>query len=479
MKSRLHSNVVFSCTLILGSLLAIATPQSADNRVNNLLTNNQTIDPLTSFTLPSLGCPMAHCDPRMSDRNLITAPAGPVNLRWRDMNIGGALTGLGCASNGSTVVCALTDTAPGGGAPYPGPYIIAFDGDGNRRWDSGNIINSNAWTSAPMLDNQGGAIVTDDTKIVRFDTKGNVLWNSPTPGGLPISPTITNNGAIVLATKASDGATQAPVSAYNPATGELLGILNITDKGGFYETLNTPGGRNNRVYISTQRRLLNGDVDPSNTGQLFAVEIDVTNPNPTQRLQVKWSFEYRSPSGASPLVINDVIYFDGAGLTPGTAPTTPYFFAVRDTGNAPVLVWARPLNSKVPASAAQDPRGGLWVIQLNYPYLLRLHETNGSILQVLNIDQIVNEPGSYIPSSAMSITGTNSHPVMIVSAIASFIPDSPRILAIDLTSVLRPLRWKYPLDCFGQYPVLKAADGSTVVVFATVRNGVAALSTVQ
>ena len=106
-----------------------------------------------------------------------------------------------------------------------------------------------------MVDPAGGVIAADNTKLLRFSPTGQVLWQTTTPGGTPISPTITDNGAIILATSGG------PVSAYDPATGALLDKLTfsgtVTSSGGtatsgYYDTINTPAVNGNRVYISTQ-----------------------------------------------------------------------------------------------------------------------------------------------------------------------------------------------------------------------------------
>src|SRR5689334_13084276 len=55
------------------------------------------------FPLPRVGCPMAHCDPRMSDVVGLRSPASAGLIRVDESAVGGG--GLGCVSNGRLVAC--------------------------------------------------------------------------------------------------------------------------------------------------------------------------------------------------------------------------------------------------------------------------------------------------------------------------------------------------------------------------------------
>lgn len=420
--------------------------------------------PRGGFMPAARGCPMAHCDPAMSDRVRMPVPA-VVTPGWSDPSAASPDTGLGCSSNGVIAVCSL-------GGPS-GPYLRAYDPDGNLLWHSGETLNSSAWTSAPMVDEHGGVIAADDAVLARFAPGGAVVWTSPTPGGTPISPTITANGVIVLATL------RGPISAFDSRTGKLLGVLDLRDTlGGLpgrFETMNTPGVRGNRVYVSTEFKLEDGSADPNHHARLYAIDVDRTGP-PADRLRVAWSYEFGARSGASPLVIEDLVIFDGDRLTPD-GPRAPRFFALRDYGAGASLVWQYELGGPGAASAAHDPRGGAWVFALGDMKLVRLAKADGAVMQIIDLGRLTGEAGAR-PWSAMSIAeGPDGQPVLLAAARA---PGAPYVVAVDLVAGTALWTHRMSDDVYGdlprgQWPILATPDGGRVLVFTT-RNGVKALA---
>jgi len=98
------------------------------------------------------------------------------------------------------------------------------------------------------------------------------------------------------------------------------------------------------------------------------------------------------------------------------------------------------------------------------------------VVQHINVDTLVNEPGMHIPDSAMSISGTATNPVMILAATV-LQTSSTFLIAIDL--VQGQLLWKYQIDegkgsaaqSHGQFPVVLSTTQQPVVVFTTDMNG--------
>jgi outer membrane protein assembly factor BamB len=324
-----------------------------------------------------------------------------------------------------------------------------------------------------MVDAAGGVIAADSARVIRFDPDGDVIWDTATPGGLPISPVITENGTVVLATW------NGPVSAYDSETGEKLAELWIREypgDPGFFETTNTPGVRVNRVYVSAHHQV-DRVVDEDNLAWLVAIDVDPTNPDPSERLRIAWHFEFGGPSGASPLVIGDTVYFDGDRPAPGTAQD-PHVFALQDNGTAVTEKWRQAMTSTIVASFARDPRGGLWVYPYPEKWLIRLDEGDGSEMQRIDVDALVapSEAGSHFPSSAMTITEPDSAPAMLLSAFAGN-PSSTYVAAIDLASA--SLLWKVKVadaagvKTAGQFPILQGYGRR--VVFSTFDDGVWAI----
>lgn len=428
-----------------------------------------------TYQVATHGCAMAHCDPRMSNIARMMPPSSiaPASV-WHDTSRPGSTGGLGCSSNGSMVVCTFTTNAA-----QPTPTLTAYDAEGNQLWSS-SLLDANAYASAPLITSNGDVIAADDHTLVRFDSAGNVLWQTTTPGGIPISPTITDSGIIILATALG------PISAYNSTTGALVSTLNLSatlpiggrNVDGYFDTVNTPTLIGNRVYISMQFRDSAND-DVLSVGRLYAIDV-VTDNTGQATLVPAWYYEFGGPSKASPLLYEDSgktdIYFDGSALQPGDS-FAPHLFAIQDRGTAPQLLWTRPTPNDVPISPAQDPRGGLWVFAHGSPNLVRLAYNSGVVLQKISLSTLVGNGGAACPASVMTITGTASQPVMIVSAMSPA-SGASYVVAIDLAD--SSLLWTYEVDQGlgrsavpnGQFPIVQTAGGTPEVVFSTYGNGV-------
>jgi outer membrane protein assembly factor BamB len=354
-------------------------------------------------------------------------------------------------------------------------WIRAYSPDGEVLWSSA-ALSTQAHYSAPIIGPDGGVIAADQNRIIRFDPSGTEVWSMPTAGGSPISPNVTDNGEIVLATQGG------PVSAYDFATGNLIAQLRLDAtiavsgrmRTGFFDTINTPAIRGNRIYISTRFRY---GYRTTNIGRLYA--LDLVPPN----FAIAWFYEFRAPSGTSPTLGSDgertIIYFDGSGLTPSSG-NDPRALAVRDMGREGVLLWSYQMSNLPQSSPALDPResGGIWYFAFASSELLRLDEISGGLIQTIDVDSIVgDDTGTFIPHSVMTISGDGESPVMMVAAAASNYSRA-YVIAIDLNA--GSLLWKYQVDegrgfngtPAGQYPMLLNSEEEPVVVFSTRQNGV-------
>jgi hypothetical protein len=407
-----------------------------------------------AFVLPAQGCPMAHCDARMSDAVNATPPMNPTVL-YHDPVPTGSSYGLGCSSNLHVVACTYHNRNSAN--------LVVYGPDGHTIFTSGGLLNNKAWTSAPIVDASGGVIATDDTYLIRYAADGQILWQAALPGGTPISPVLTANGFILVAT---DG---GPISAYSLSTGRLLGVLTVTDAAGrVYSTKNTPSINWNRAYISMAAG------NNSNYGQLVAIDVDPSNA--AAPLSLKWAFPFGGPSGASPLFIGNMIYFDGAHLTAdGWSPAGPYMFGLQDLGNTCSLIWKKVMSSPVKANAAQDPRGGLWVFAAGSTALLRLSENSGAVLQSVDVNALVNRPFSEKPSSALSIVrGPNGETMMLAGVSPEWGSGNPSFaVALNLDS--STLVWELQLAdgdmTASQFPIVANSQGAPIVVFPGVNSG--------
>lgn len=432
------------------------------------LWNGKFIDP---FVLAQDGCPMAHCDSRMSDlADELPPPAAGATLIANDPALStggepmGSAIGAGCSTNGTVAACALGELPESPETecnPEWQDTLVMFDYAGGdtlpvRKWSSGAILSCFSWTSVPLLGEDGGVIQADETRIVRFGPEGGLLWSAPTPGGIPISLVAVGDSTIL------SGTLFGPLSTYDAWSGVRRSVLNLTADDGRYETVNTPAVQGNRAYLSTHYSL------DFSKGRLYAVDI-----GPAGELSVAWFVEFGGPSGASPLVIGDMIYIDGDGLEPTTSPN-PHVIAIRDEGFSGSVVWSKDLagTGRVRASYAEDPRGGLWLYHVG-SQLLRFaaedgnSDGEGDLLQEIDVDALIDEPGAHRPTSVMSVYGSAASPVMLLSATAfsGETATSVYVVAIDLAG--GSLLWKVPVpsDQFvgAQFPAIQGSFGPRVL----------------
>jgi outer membrane protein assembly factor BamB len=443
-------------TLLIGALVAaLSAPASSAEKLQQL----------RPFYPAPAGCAMVHCDARMTDLVRITPPTSPNPVVFaHDTEPTGvanplgqtAATGPGCAANTRIVVCAYNNNF--------GDNVVAYDHSGARLWTSGTLLNETAFASVPMIDQSGSVIAADDSSLIRFSPTGQVLWNTPTPGGIPISPVPMSTGAIVLATW------KGPISVFDSTNGRLIGSLDVRPTDGdtaLFDTVNTPCVVNERLYVSMALR-----GDPAATAWLAA--IDVVPTNAAEPLKVVWHVPFGGPSGASPLCVSNMIYFDGGRLDPG-GPAAPHIFAVRDDGAVGTLVWAHPVVSAVPASFALDPRGGFWAEFTGYRRLERRSLRTGAVVETLDVTALVADPSPNFPWSVLSVTGTATEPILVLGTTSAG-GSTSYVIAVELAA--RSLLWKVNISpTFGadvasvQFPIILDSVGKPVMVFAGRNSG--------
>jgi outer membrane protein assembly factor BamB len=443
------------------------------------------------FTLPDKGCFMAHCDPCQSDDNFMPVPEKNVSVVWYHRELAGEQMGtLGLGFSGNTEIAACTFSGPS-------DNLIVYDYNGTRLWNSGDLLNGWAGSSGPMIDIYGRVIACDNKVVIMvdpldYDQDGDILeWKTELPnGGIPFSPIITQDGTIIIATD------RGPIYALNSTDGSLLAIkylipdqpvltllqlLGLNDSG-YFSTINTPCTNGNRVYISTHYKDVTGWFALFFDARLYAIDVDAQNPNPDDRLKVAWFRGFGGPSGASPTLINDTIYFDGDRGQPSLM-LSPHIYAVQDMGSSGKLKWKTAIPASIDANMASDPRGGLWVVDTFLGRLVRYSIDTGKVLDRVNINALVKESGWHTPTSVITISGNESRPILLVSATAiNVLKSSSYVLAIDLTNN-NALLWKVKISetsfvdlqiSLGQYPIL-TQNGEPRIVFATTSGGVWAL----
>jgi hypothetical protein len=442
-------------------------------------------DEQVPFEIPTVGCPMAHADRNMSDNCFLPVPKQNVGIVWHSLKLPGekaGSVGLGFSGNGYIAACTYEGVKDN---------LVIYDYDGNILWSSGFLLDSFTATSAPMVDIHNRVIACDNKKIVLvdpldYDHDGVILeWESPLPyKGLVLSPILLNDSTIVLATK------NGPLYAFNSSNGHLISYtyLQTYDKDdpliiqlltrfhGFYETINTPCVQGNRVYVLAQ--FTTGGIVSlcKRFGSLIAVDIVPNAPDEKERMKIAWHYDFGGPSGGSPLLINDTIYFDSEKASPHSW-TKPYAHAIIDKGDRYEIKWVKRIPCIVYGSFAKDPRNSFWIIDNAGSKLHRTSVESGDILEYIDVDGIVNEPGKHIPCTVITICENEIRPILIlgVNAIYSHF-FSAYVIAIDLTNN-NSLLWKVKVASgnismldfpSGQFPVLIKENASRIV-FSTLQ----------
>jgi hypothetical protein len=423
------------------------------------------------FSLPGSGCPMAHCDSRMSDAVNATTP-GVAAVVHVDRSSAGAVAGLGCVSNGKLAACT------GGSDPALHPNLVVYNADGKPIWDDGGILGSTAWSSAAMISADGQVIAVDQQTVLRADPVAKkVIWRSSKPDtGKPISPVVigATSSMLLLATMSAGDGTPGEVSVWDLDTGALLSHQAIVDpsSGRAYVSLNTPAVSGSRAYLLTS-----ADADKTD-GRLYAVDIcESQTCGGRGTLIPVWHYNFAGPSGSSPLLIGSRLFFDG-----DQRPGMGNFFALDDLGDTPLRAWSAKFTNYFSASAAQDPRGGLWVYPWQTGNILRLNEATGAIDQTVEISPVLGLDSGYSPVTAVTVSHSDAGAVVLTLGVrtpSGSTGTGPHVAAIDVSSApAGSMLWKFKVSpnqkrnsVTGQFPIVVNAAGSRRVVVRGTKSG--------
>jgi len=320
-----------------------------------------------------------------------------------------------------------------------------------------------------------------------YNSQNHIIeWVAPVPFGLMPSNYIFYEGNIGFATS-PDGI----VSAFDNTTGEELASNAIEPPqllqgGDYYSTINSACVKGNRIFLACEK-------DGNRTGRLYAVDVH-PDAVPSDRLHVAWYFNYSGKSQASPTLIGNTIYFDGYNDSKWYCPEPkdPHIYAVYIANGT--KKWSVKYNFTTWFSFSMDPRGGFWYEESGIfgdtgQNVTHFNQENGAVIEKINISRLINDPGLFpiIPCSCMTMCGTETNPIMLISANRHcVIPSIPGkwVAAIDLANN-NNLLWKVRLDPFlllshhsnyanGQYTILMNNHNSRVL-FGTWLGGVYAL----
>ncbi|VVB60996.1 Uncharacterised protein [uncultured archaeon] len=264
---------------------------------------------------------------------------------------------------------------------------------------------------------------------------------------------------------------------------------------GFFSSINSICAKGNRIFVTTQYKKPGTRPFNDTIGRLYAIDVNPDATNESDRLRENWSYTFFGVSQASPTLIDDTLYFDGYNNTPIRQNRDPHIYAVYTNGTEK---WKISYDNITLFSFARDPRGGFWYEdsdQIRSLFggntggnkLVRFYEENGTEIkgQAIDMKTILNDSGSYkdkpvLPCSDMTTCGTETNPIMLISANHPLLTEGKWVLAIDLSNN-NQLIWKVPIYSWsdfnyagGQYTILNES-GHYRVLFGTYVGGVMAI----
>lgn len=454
----------------------------------------------SGFTLAPIGCAMGHCTPLADDSDLQVPPA-TANRAWKDPTVSGANVQVGCSSNASIAVCGLSGSAVADGGGAVSPTMVAYNPDGSHAW---TYTGSSSGFPAPMVDTSGGAIAANSDVVVRLGSDGHTIWKQLNPGGAPKTPTPVGTKFVFLATSASPANSHsAPLITYDTATGTdkhsyaAVSPIGSSTPTYYYSSGNSPAVSGNRAYVVMGREKSDGSQDTCDIGRLVAFDI-ASDGSITEAWR---SAAFEGPSGASPMILGDQIFFDGAEPSPGnscldddgtpltvtaasqspadvnganTSGKDGYFFGLKDNGASATFQWNTSLGGDCQANSPRDPRGGLWVYPLGKPSLFHLDTTNGLKESDSFTDLTQAIPNATTIASDMTMSGTATKPILILSVLKGPLNN---VCALDLAATSNRMVWCYPSGvAAGQFPIISNSTSGPVVVYATAATGIEAIN---
>lgn len=407
------------------------------------------------LTLPSTGCPMAHCTNHLNDAVGLISPSTNVVSTPAFAAGPGAKRGLGCSSNGSIAACTFGSTT--------GPNLIGYTAGGTELFTDNGLFDQNAYTSAPIVFSNGAVLAADDQTMALFSPNPqpqpgySITWSTKIAkvshgGDSPLSPVPVPSGPspafVVIARRLSGW-----ISTYNVNTGaepahSIQVKVPINNIDTVCTSANTPAVDGSNVYIAEQCG--------TNTGVLAIVAV-AADGSMTYITSLSWnpSFQFLAPSGASPTFANGMVYFDGSTPAGGGV-----FYGVPANGIGTIVSTAGFRTFKAfKANAPFDPvRNGIWVWDVG--------DSNLYLLDAITLEptSVPVIPAGYLPSSAISLSrrDTNNDVILTFGAIPPGKSSVPYITAMDVTTSIAadeslfatPLNQTVGNYAAGQFPIV-------------------------
>ena len=291
-------------------------------------------------------------------------------------------------------------------------HLHAYDTRGNLVWKSKPMedwddLDSAAFLSAPVLDENGHLFLPDSNQLWSFDAAGNTRWVTKLPGlginGYVFSVYFTHTGHAGIIS--SDG----KVALFDRATGALaMPILDLPGVPGLPASPMPPGlfadgSIDERILQDSWDAIFGFNMEVANTpsvhsetGRIFIVAtgrepdavvlygIDVTDSGPEIAFETSLG---RSGSGTSPTVSFDgryVYVIDGGGHLTGVST---------ETGE---IAWKSEETAVTGVSSTTAPNGRVYTFDLNY--LFCWDGSNGDVIWKRDLREVAEREVPWLAS---------------------------------------------------------------------------------
>jgi outer membrane protein assembly factor BamB len=278
------------------------------------------------------------------------------------------------------------------------------------------------------------------------------------------------------------------VTAFDNTTGQELATnaIQVTPQllqgDDYYSTINSACVYGNRVFLVCEKK-----GEPK--ARLYALDVFPNATTESGVFREAWNFSYYGKSQASPTLIGNAIYFDGYNDTIIHKKRDPHIYAVYI--NNGTKKWSVKYNFTTWFSFSMDPRDGFWYEESGIfgdkgQNVVHFYTENGTVKEKINASTLIHDTGMWknfplIPCSCMTMCGTETNPIMLLSVNHHWSIPGKWVVAIDLANHNSVL-WNFSIVsqirlcnyANGQYTIL-VQNNEPRVLFATWTGGIYAV----
>jgi outer membrane protein assembly factor BamB len=145
-----------------------------------------------------------------------------------------------------------------------------------------------------------------------------IEWDSTVPYGImPVNPVnpVFFDGSIMFITNRDGVVTAVDMTTWSIIASNAIATPELISNGSYYTTKNSACVKGNKVFLVTERTKPGYEAWNNTLGRLYAIEVKSDPTNESVSLIETWNYSFNGSSEASPILINDTIFFDGFNTT--------------------------------------------------------------------------------------------------------------------------------------------------------------------